>query len=151
MILVCILILSGCAGIGSSKEEIMQYNGTGSLFTNPCLFGGVDQESDERCARLNFGEEGYLMHINQRVISGLASGDNCVVHTERVISELKGSEYIATRYESCPPRKTPCHANVLVKTPSGDEYILDNSAIITNAYGVSGVAKKSLYDQLMEE
>lgn len=153
LIIIILLVSTGCASIGASKEEIMAYDGRyNSWFLfhkNPCLLGGVDEESNRHCNEEQWGIYGKLIAINEKIARERLPGENCSDHADALTKELQQTTtYRFAHHYSCPTRKPACHVAVVVKTYEGD-YVLDNGGIITSSVGVSGVAPLEVYESVL--
>lgn len=139
--------MSGCAGLVADRQDILSYEGyhghstlgriVHDLTANPAVFGGVDEESDLHAARVNFGVEGMLMAINERAMQqARIHGDegDCEDHVEAVTQLLAGREGFTVEPIYSRPMAdipdAPGHVSALVTDPDGEQWVLDNRAVL---------------------
>jgi hypothetical protein len=90
----------------------------------------------------SWSPEDFLFLVNQNVLDGLAEGEDCNVHTARVMARLSTTKsYQAEPVYSC-PKGSPegvCHISVMVThAASNKQYVLDNGSVMS-AIATGGV------------
>lgn len=145
-----IMLSSGCISMQeiSQREEARQLAWTGPG-AGPCLFGGATPRAAEHCAQVNFGVEGVLQAVNERVRSGLGSDADCKQHVAEVRRALARRTDLRTEpVYSCPiggRARGECHVSLAVTTADGKRYVVDNGSAVGDTVGAGGVAEFAAY------
>jgi hypothetical protein len=134
---------SGCASPGKLAELDQRFEAGWRPTKSYCLFGGETPQINAYCSRQQFGEEGYLMAINQQATASLPPEADCKDHARTVIALLQREAELRTqRIYSCPEGAgagQACHVSVLVTNAKGGQWVLDNGAVVSSTVGVAGV------------
>lgn len=147
---VAVLALQACASTSALELQQLAYQGEGP---NPCAWGGVSAQAEAHCSQLRWGTRGYLMALNERATQGLPGYDGatpCQEHVARLeIMLAERHELSVARIFSCPPSADgSCHLSLLVTDAQGDQFVLDNGAVIRNGHGAQGVGTLAEFAQL---
>jgi hypothetical protein len=142
---VAIVSLSGCAALDRHEQRVEQrqlaWTGPGA---GPCAFGGVTEAADAHCALLNFGTEGILQAVNEKVGQRIGPDASCTMHAAAVQRELRRHRALSTTpVYTCPLASRAdgaCHVSVLVTDDDGEHYVVDNGAVVHGSIGAQGVA-----------
>lgn len=135
-----VVLNAGCAAsIARDKAAIMAYHGEPGR-SNPCLFGGVDDESSLHCAAINFGEEGRLHAVIRQTDEEMKSaGANCVEYAVVAYDKLVLLGYQPDVVASCAFEDSDrCHASLRVTIADGSVRILDNGTVRAGLLAGSG-------------
>lgn len=117
-----------------------------------CLFGGETEKINNYCARMYFGVEGELQAINASVIASLPPEAKCRDHANAALAAIKQvPDLKGELVYSCPKvGSTTCHVSVLVKDPSGNQWVMDNRAVVSSTLGVNGVTNFTAFAGVLD-
>lgn len=149
--LLSIFALQGCATVAEVEVQQLSYQGTGK---NHCFWGGVTEKAEAHCAEVRWGVEGYLMAVNKAATKDLAASEDanpCQAHVARLQEVLKDRADLSTQVVyTCPKDLPDCHVSLLVTDAGGNNYVLDNGAVMRDTDSVAGVGSLQQFAALVD-
>lgn len=158
MLLMLAVSFSGCAGLMVTAEEQASFEGErpdgfwqGLVFDvteNPFAWGSVEPNLHHKAMAVNFGDEGRLIAMNAKIraLSG-QDNPNSQAHADLFMELLNAEAGLSGQkvYSCQSQQNNNCQVSVLVTNERGDQWVVDNGAVLDEGLAIQGVASYREY------